>query len=53
MKTQVKYKTTNDMVKAMRKIRDEINNEIKNMNFEEERAYLNKLLALKPRKKQG
>ncbi len=31
----------------LRKIRDEISNEIKDMTFEEERAYLDKLLAEK------
>ena len=47
MKTQVTHKTTTGMVKAMRKIREEISIEIKDMSFEEERAYLNKLLAPK------
>ena len=42
-----KHKTTADMVKTMRQIRDEINDEIKDMVFEEERAYLDQLLALK------
>ncbi len=35
------------MVKAMREIRDKISNEIKDMTFEEERAYLDKLLNVK------
>ncbi len=47
MKTQVTHKTTTGIVKAMRKIREEISIEIKDMSFEEERAYLNKLLAPK------
>lgn len=45
MKTQVNYEASADMVKTMRQIRDEISNEIKDMTFEEERAYLNHLLA--------
>ncbi len=48
MKTQMKYKTTTGMVKAMREVRDKISNEIKDMTFEEERAYLDKLLKSKP-----
>ena len=39
------YNTQQDVVKNLRKIRDQINNEIKDMNFEEERAYLDTLLA--------
>ena len=39
--------TTLGMVIAMRAIREEISNEIKDMTFEEERAYLDKLLAVK------
>lgn len=35
------------LVNDLRKIRDEISNEIKDMTFEEERAYLDKLLAEK------
>jgi hypothetical protein len=34
-----------DVVKNLRKIRDEISSEIKDMTFEQERAYLDKLLA--------
>jgi hypothetical protein len=30
---------------SLRKIRDQISNEIKDMSFKEERAYLDKLLA--------
>jgi len=37
--------TQQDVVKNLRKIRDEISSEIKDMTFEEERAYLDKLLA--------
>lgn len=51
MKTQAKHKTSAHMVKTMRQIRDEINNEIKDMTFEEERAYLNKLLASRTKEK--
>ena len=36
-----------DMVKDLRKIRDQISNEIKDMTFAQERAYLDKLLANK------
>jgi len=35
---------TENVVKKMRQIREEISNEIKNMTFEQERAYLDKLL---------
>ncbi len=44
MTTQT-LKTEQDLVKDLRKIRDQISNEIKDMTFEEERAYLDKLLA--------
>ena len=44
MTTQT-HKTEQDVVKNLRKIRDEIRNEIKDMTFEQERAYLDKLLA--------
>lgn len=44
MTTQT-YDTQADVVKELRKIRDQISNEIKDMSFEEERAYLDKLLA--------
>ncbi|MEO6232351.1 MAG: hypothetical protein ABJB11_24690 [Ferruginibacter sp.] len=37
--------TEPDVVKNLRKIRDQISSEIKDMTFEEERAYLDKLLA--------
>ncbi len=39
------HNTQQDMVKDLRKIRDQISNEIKDMTFEQERAYLDKLLA--------
>jgi len=44
MKTSI-YKTEQGVVKNLRKIRDEINIEIKDMTFEQERAYLDKILA--------
>ena len=37
--------TQQNVVKDLRKIRDQISNEIKDMSFEQERAYLDKLLA--------
>ncbi|MEJ7739724.1 MAG: hypothetical protein WKF97_20045 [Chitinophagaceae bacterium] len=43
MKTQT-FQPVDNMVKKMRQIRDEISNEIKDMTFEEERAYLDNLL---------
>ena len=46
MKT--KYKNvakTFDAIKVMRQIRDKLSLEIMNMSFEEERAYLDKLLS--------
>lgn len=44
MTTQT-HNTQQDLVKDLRKIRDQISNEIKDMTFEQERAYLDKLLA--------
>lgn len=44
MKTQT-YNTQQNVVKDLRKIRDQISSEIKDMTFEQERAYLDKLLA--------
>ena len=44
MTTQT-HNTQQDLVKDLRKIRDEISNEIKDMTFEQERAYLDKLLT--------
>ena len=41
------YNIEQDVVKNLRKIRDEISSEIKDMTFEQERAYLDKLLAEK------
>lgn len=37
--------TESDVVKNLRKIRDQISSEIKDMTFEEERVYLDKLLS--------
>jgi|GEM_PF-1666712 len=45
MTTQTSNNTSNGMVQAMRAIREEFSGEIKDMTFEEERAYLDKLLA--------
>ncbi|MBS1747084.1 MAG: hypothetical protein JST21_13015 [Bacteroidetes bacterium] len=42
--TTISYNTQQNVVKDLRKIRDQINDEIKDMTFEEERAYLDKLL---------
>ncbi|GAA4731184.1 hypothetical protein [Flavisolibacter ginsenosidimutans] len=39
--------TQQNVVKDLRKIREQISNEIKDMTFEEERAYIDKLLAEK------
>ena len=39
--------TQQGLVKDLRKIRDQISYEIKDMTFEQERAYLDKLLANK------
>lgn len=39
------YNTQENIVKDLRKIRDQISNEIKDMTFEEERAYLDNLLG--------
>lgn len=44
MKTQT-HKTKKNVVRNLRKIRDEISDEIKDMTFEEERAYLDKILS--------
>ncbi len=43
--TTTAYKTEKGVVKSLRKIHDEISAEIKKMTFEQERAYLDKLLA--------
>lgn len=46
MTTKTKQtKKTFDAIKVMRDIRDKISLEIMNMTYEEERAYLDKLLA--------
>lgn len=42
--TTTNYNTQQNVVEDLRKIRDQISNEIKHMSFEEERAYLDKLL---------
>jgi hypothetical protein len=39
-----------NMVKSMRQIREEISNEIKDMTYAEERAFLDKLLQKKQQK---
>ncbi len=41
------HNTQQDVVKNLRKIRDDISNEIKDMTFEQEREYLDKLPAEK------
>ncbi len=46
MTTQT-HNSQQDVVKDLRKIREQISNEIKDMTFEQERAYLDKLLAEK------
>lgn len=43
--TTQNYNTQEGLVLDMRKIRDEISSEIKDMTFEQERAYLDKLLS--------
>ncbi|RYE17804.1 MAG: hypothetical protein EOP45_15135 [Sphingobacteriaceae bacterium] len=45
MITQIDLNTEQDIVKNLRLIRDQINLEIKDMTFEQERAYLDQLLA--------
>ncbi len=45
MITQTHSNENKGLVQEMRKIRDQISTEIKDMTFEEERAYLDKLLA--------
>ena len=44
--TTATYEPVKNMVQSMRKIRDEISDEIKDMTFAEERAFLDKLLNL-------
>ncbi len=44
MTTQT-YNTQQDLLQELRKIRDQISNEIKDMTFAEERFYLDKLLV--------
>ncbi|MCK5279680.1 MAG: hypothetical protein KAK04_14100 [Cyclobacteriaceae bacterium] len=38
-----KIKTVKGLVKQLRSIRDRMNQDIENMNFEEEKAYLRKM----------
>ena len=47
-KTEKKF----DAIKTMREIRDKISLEIMNMTYEQERAYLDKLLAIEHRIKE-
>jgi hypothetical protein len=44
-KKNKKNTKTFDAIKVMRQIRDQLSLEIMNMSFEEERAYLDKLLS--------
>ena len=53
MKTKNKnVAKTFDAIKVMRQIRDKLSLEIMNMSFEEERAYLDKLLSEENKLKQ-
>lgn len=46
METKIKNpKKTIDSIKVMREIRDKFSLEIMNMSYDEERAYIDKLLA--------
>ena len=47
MTTEIKDNQQVGLVQEMRKIRDQISREIRGMTFEEERAYLDKLLSEK------
>lgn len=51
MKKTNKRKKSFDTIEVMRAIRDKISLEIMNMTYEEERAYLDKLLAFGHKKK--
>lgn len=52
MKTKIKKtKPKADTIKIMREIRDQLSTEIMNMTYEEERAYLDRLLSKGPAKK--
>jgi hypothetical protein len=51
MKKTDKKEKSFDAIKVMREIRDKISLEIMNMTYEEERAYLDKLLAAGHKKK--
>lgn len=48
--TKVKAATHKGMVKLMREIRDNLNLEVMDMTYEQERAYIDKLLAAAPKK---
>lgn len=51
METKIKNTESSfDAIKVMREIRDKISLEIMDMSFEEEKAYLNKLLSTEPAK---
>ena len=52
MTTQT-HNTEKDVVRNLRKIRDEISSEIKDMTFLQQRAYLDKLLAEKEEEKKA
>lgn len=45
METKNKIKKSKNVVKMMREIREEMSAEIMDMTYEEERAYLDKLLS--------
>ena len=47
MTTQTYNETQPGLVQDLRKIREQISSEIKDMTFDQERAYLDKLLANK------
>lgn len=48
MTTLTRSDPNQGIVRTLRSIRDQINHEIKDMTFEQERAYLDQLLAEKP-----
>jgi hypothetical protein len=48
MESKIKKKETKFSIKTMREIRDKLSAEIMNMNYEQERAYLDKLLSQGP-----
>ena len=49
MKTKTCSDPKSGIVQSLRSIRDQISHEIKDMTFEQERAYLDQLLAEKPK----